>query len=106
MIISSKPFIRNNIQKQHCNTFMRMKETIDVYSYLSDLGFRPYDCSVGLITFQRAKFFDFVKKHFGGKCSKLKIKTGTIYSVWIDYVELSYLDIDEHADWEEYVPPQ
>ena len=102
MKISSSPIVRNNIQKQHCNTFMRMKETTDVYSYLSDLGFRPYDCSIGLITFQRSRFFDLIKKHCEGKCSKLKIKTSTIYSVWIGYVELSYMDFDEHSDWEEY----
>jgi hypothetical protein len=100
MIVSQTPQIRNNLQKEHSSSIERMKDTIQVFYDLVEIGCRPADCSPSLITMRKAEFKDFLNKKSNGMCSRLKTKNGTLYSVWINYIEISYFDYSDNMDWE------
>lgn len=72
--------------------YERMRDTLEVYNYLISKGCIPADCSIGLITMHKEPFQKFLNNNCNGECSKLTTKNGTLYSVWINYVKISYLD--------------
>lgn len=102
MDISTSPSFRSNEEKRRSTAYKRMVRTIKVHDWLRENGYKPYDCSISVITMQRVAFKDFVTKGCGGKCSKQVTRGGTIYSVWISYVEITHLDVGEKCEtWEE-----
>lgn len=100
MNVSIQPQIRDNFQKSKAFSYLRMKDTINIFDTLVKLGYLPADCTVGLITMHKPNFKKLINDYCNGKCSKLTTKNGTIHAVWINYVEISCVDIEATANWE------
>lgn len=103
MQISTKPNFESEEVKRNSSTYKRLKKTIGVYEWMQSKGYKPHDMSISIITMQGVHFKKFVKSECSGKCSRTINKHGTIYSVWVGYVEVTYLDPAKRTEtWENY----
>lgn len=75
----------------------RYKQTISIFDKLQEEGYHPADMGLDMITMRKYDFRKLVKES-GNKVCFSKVKGFKLYTLWINYVEISYMEESDNTD--------